>query len=277
LHSYQLSANALFFTFVNPADMPRVPPSFSNFAWTRGKSEPGAIPNSTWIIFSIGGKAYSETNWVWLQSQEDAEAMAEKVAKWPQEYGCDGIDLDIEMGAGEAETAELYLPQFVARLHEVAPTMIVNVAVFGSPTSVPSDNRVLEVAFNPFKNSSAFGAVKKVGIMVYDGTQSAKWADGYINGCKTCTQWWCPVDACVPPTSMVLGVNGHATAATINTLATDVRDRGLGGIMVWFASALNKATHKKGMYYYEPSDASDNASLSWSEALVTMQGKSLVV
>jgi len=26
--------------------------------------------------------------------------MAEKVAEWPQKYGCDGIDLDLEDGAG---------------------------------------------------------------------------------------------------------------------------------------------------------------------------------
>jgi hypothetical protein len=27
--------------------------------------------------------------------------MAAEVAKWPSLYGCDGIDLDIENGAGE--------------------------------------------------------------------------------------------------------------------------------------------------------------------------------
>ena len=26
--------------------------------------------------------------------------MAEKVAEWPQKYNCDGIDLDLEDGAG---------------------------------------------------------------------------------------------------------------------------------------------------------------------------------
>jgi hypothetical protein len=49
-----------------------------------------------------GGYAYSvkQNPWNWLTSKEAAEAMAEKVAEWPQKYGCDGIDLDLEDGAG---------------------------------------------------------------------------------------------------------------------------------------------------------------------------------
>ena len=31
--------------------------------------------------------------WHWLTSKEAAEAMAVKVAAWPQKYGIDGIDL----------------------------------------------------------------------------------------------------------------------------------------------------------------------------------------
>jgi hypothetical protein len=38
--------------------------------------------------------------WKWLTSKEAAEAMATEVATWPDKYGCDGIDLDIEEGAG---------------------------------------------------------------------------------------------------------------------------------------------------------------------------------
>ena len=41
-----------------------------------------------------------ENPWHWLTSKEAAEAMAEKVAEWPQKYGCDGINLDLEDGAG---------------------------------------------------------------------------------------------------------------------------------------------------------------------------------
>ena len=35
-----------------------------------------------------------------MTSKEAAEAMAEKVAEWPAKYNCDGIDLDLEDGAG---------------------------------------------------------------------------------------------------------------------------------------------------------------------------------
>ncbi len=51
---------------------------------------------------SPGGYVYSikENPWQWLTSKEAAEAMAEKVAEWPEKYNCDGIDLDLEDGAG---------------------------------------------------------------------------------------------------------------------------------------------------------------------------------
>ena len=38
--------------------------------------------------------------WRWLTSQSAAEAMAEEVAAWFDKYNVDGIDLDIEEGAG---------------------------------------------------------------------------------------------------------------------------------------------------------------------------------
>jgi len=42
-----------------------------------------------------GGQGYSlATNpWAWLTSQSAAEAMADQVAKWPELFNCDGIDL----------------------------------------------------------------------------------------------------------------------------------------------------------------------------------------
>jgi hypothetical protein len=35
-----------------------------------------------------------------LTSKDAAEAMAVKVAEWPEKYNCDGIDIDLEDGAG---------------------------------------------------------------------------------------------------------------------------------------------------------------------------------
>lgn len=65
----------------------------------------GAIPSDTYISFAIGGAAYSKTPnpWAWLTSQEAAEAMAVEVAKWRDLYNVDGIDLDIEAGAGDRQ------------------------------------------------------------------------------------------------------------------------------------------------------------------------------
>lgn len=62
------------------------------------------------MLFS-GGYAYSvkQNPWNWLTSKEAAEAMAEKVAEWPEKYGCDGIDLDLEDGAGNRLVIEEFL------------------------------------------------------------------------------------------------------------------------------------------------------------------------
>ena len=65
--------------------------------------------------------------WEWLTSKEKAEAMAEKVtvttlclpaaedmspwqvARWRDDYGIDGIDLDLEEGAGSKKVNILWL------------------------------------------------------------------------------------------------------------------------------------------------------------------------
>ena len=79
----------------------------------------GAIPADTLVIFAIGGSVYMLTSpavsngshyryaysikpnpWDWLTSRDKAEAMAVKVARWRDDYGIDGIDLDLEEGAG---------------------------------------------------------------------------------------------------------------------------------------------------------------------------------
>ena len=54
------------------------------------------------VLFAIGGYAYSVgvNPWPWLTSQAAAEAMADEVATWLSKYGIDGIDMDIEEGAG---------------------------------------------------------------------------------------------------------------------------------------------------------------------------------
>jgi hypothetical protein len=42
--------------------------------------------------------------------------MAERVAKWPEMYGIDGIDLDLEDGAGDTPDSGPNMIHFVKRL-----------------------------------------------------------------------------------------------------------------------------------------------------------------
>ena len=82
-----------------------------------------------------GGYAYSVkiNPWPWLESREKAEAMAAEVATWPERYGCDGIDLDIEDGAGDAPGAGPNMIHFVAKLRELSPKMIISQPTYGYP------------------------------------------------------------------------------------------------------------------------------------------------
>ena len=87
------------------------------------------------MLYVQGGYAYSVkiNPWPWLTSKKDAEAMAEKVAEWPEKYGCDGIDLDIEDGAGDAKGAGTNMIYFVRKLKELQPKMIIGQPTYGYP------------------------------------------------------------------------------------------------------------------------------------------------
>jgi len=251
----------------------------ASLAQSRGTGKPGAIPSGTTVLFAIGGQAYSSSPnpWEWLTSQAKAEAMAAEVAQWPEKYGCDGIDLDIETGAGGTNSAGANLVFFIAKLKELSPKMIITQPVFGGPSEVPAANRMLEASYNEAKGGgAAFGSLSKVGIMVYSGTSAEGYLDNYVNGCNKCTQWFCPVDACVPQGDMVLGASGAEAAGTISTLANDVNSNGLGGIMVWYSSALDPSTGSGGLLYGNM-DASAAQLGAWATALKVMQNSGVVV
>ena len=59
--------------------------------------------------------------------------MAEKVATWRDLYGCDGIDLDLEEGAGSNKIAGPNMVHFVRKLKELSPDMIVSQPTYGYP------------------------------------------------------------------------------------------------------------------------------------------------
>lgn len=264
LYTYQQNgSDILFFTFINPDDMPDVPPAYANLAKTRGSNGVGAVPADTTILFAIGGQAYSvkPNPWKFLESEEAALEMAESVSKWDTLYGCDGIDLDIETGAGSQSGASKYLPIFVAKIKELNPNFIVTQPVFGSPSSVASANRVLEAGFNKTIGDTispySYGSIARVGIMVYYGDGAKDYVDNYANGCtKHCTQWWCPLAACVPTDQIFLGAGGGSGTDTMQLLQQDVITGNLGGIMVWYASVLDKATSDPAVVYGASMDAS---------------------
>lgn len=275
LFPYQMTgSNTLFLTFLNPAKMPDVPPAMANLAQTRGTGVAGAVPSNTTIMFAIGGQAYSErpNPWDWLTSTDKAEAMATEVAQWPTKYGCDGIDLDIESGAGSSSIAGVHMAEFVAKLKQLAPHMIVTQPVFGSPSQVFAANRMIEAAYNTSMHNPALGSLSKVGIMVYSGTGAEEWTKYYTEGCSTyCSKWQCSLAACVPVKDMVLGIDGSAASGSITQVGNDVKAKGLGGVMVWYASLIDRATGKPGLLYGNM-DASTNKLDTWTTALHAMQG-----
>eukprot|EP01084_Bolivina_argentea_P053695 98536_1 len=113
LYDFQMNGtNVLWLTFINPIDM-KVPPAMANLAKCKGQK--GCPPKSTPVIFSVGGEAYSNKKWSWLQTQALAEAMAVNVSKWDTLYGAGGIDLDIEGSAG-GQTAANNLVAFAKKV-----------------------------------------------------------------------------------------------------------------------------------------------------------------
>lgn len=149
--------------------------------------------------------------------------------------------------------------------------MIVTQPVFGSPSSVPAANRIIEASYNVSKHSGALHSLSKVGIMVYSGTGAEQWLKYYTHGCdQFCSQWQCNLAACVPKSDMVLGAAGFASQGTIAKLGSDVVSMGLGGFMVWYASVIDSATGKAGLQYGNM-DASINSYSAWEAALKKMQ------
>jgi hypothetical protein len=112
---------------------------------------------------------------------------------------------------------------------------------------------------------------------IHRGTGSLAYVDSYVNGCTThCTQWYCPLAACVPSNQMTMGAGGDAGSSTISTLANAVVAQDLAGIMVWYASVLDAATGQLALRYGATQDASDPSHASyqpeWEVALKTILG-----
>merc|ERR1719219_3350519 len=171
-----------------------VPVAFKKLAATRCKDTEGAIPCDTLVIFAIGGYAYSlkPNPWEWLTSKKKAEAMAVKVARWRDDYGCDGIDLDLEEGAGGKKAAGPNMVHFIRKLKELNPSMIVSQPTYGW-SQVQAEIDVINASWDSDGNSA--GLADSIGLMVYQGTTALNYVKNYDNS----KRWQGhPVSAAVP-------------------------------------------------------------------------------
>ena len=269
LNDYQTTgANVLFFSFINPGTM-EVPPAFTTLAKSRGTGASGSISADTTIMFAIGGYSYSmdPNPWAWLTSTEAATEMAQEVATWPSKYGCDGIDLDIETGAGDAQDVGPNLITFIEVLKQTNPSMIVSQPVFGYP-QVAAETFVVNYSWD--ENGQKLGLADSVGIMLYEGTQSLQYVKNYAQG----SQQWSgfPITVNVATNAILLGASGAASSDDILSLADAVQSQNLGGIMVWYASVIDTKTGGPAFQYAGGQmDASIQGTTGvWAQALAAM-------
>jgi len=267
LYPYQQEgANVLFFTFINPESM-TIPKSFKKLAASRGTGEEGSVPADTKIIFAIGGYAYSvdPNPWDWLTTREKAEEMAVEVAGWRNSYGIDGIDLDIEAGAGDKAEAGPNLVHFIRKLKSLQPGLVVSQPSYGYP-QVKAEIDVINASWNV--GGSSNGLAESVGIMVYEGTQSLQYVKNFAQGSS---QWeGFPITVDVPTTGILVGCKGSSRQSDIMTLASESIKQDLLGMMVWFCSV-------QGGLQYESSwdcSGSEESSNAYVEAMKYLNANS---
>jgi len=241
LYPYQQQgANILFFSFINPATM-GVPLAFRKLCQSRGSGEEGSVPADTLIIFAIGGYEYSQDPdpWTWLTSKEAAEDMARVVGHWKQQYGVDGIDLDVEAGAGEHPDTGINLYYFIKKLRSIHPDFIITQPSFGYP-QIPASNFIINNSWDV--NGNYKSVADSVGIMAYgeENDNELESLDYVKNFAEATSQWaGFPITVNVPRSNIMVGCKGSAGAENITTLATQSLDQDLLGIMVWYCSVQN--------------------------------------
>jgi len=244
LYPYQqVGCNMLFLKSINPTSM-EVPLSFKKLVASRGTGNEGAVPADTLIIFMIGGYGYSQPPWdpwYWLTSKDKAEAMAEKVAQWREEYGIDGVDLDIERGAGSHQEAGTNMVHFVKKLKSLQPDLLITQPTYGTP-QITAEIDVINASWNA--DGSCNDLADSVGIMFYNGTGALTYVDNYAHGSQHGEGY--PIQVDVPKAQIMVGSRGTASEDTINTLAEESVKQDLLGIMVWYCSVRNGLVYGHG-------------------------------
>ena len=209
--------------------------------------------------FPLGGYAYSikPNPWWWLTSREKAEAMAEKVATWYDDYNCDGVDLDLEEGAGAQAAAGPNMIHFVRKLKQLRPGMIVSQPTYGYP-QVQAEIDVINASWDA--NGVSQGVADFLGLMVYEGTLALNYVKNYNNGLG---QWeGFPVKTNAPNSAILLGAKGSARPDHTIKMAKEAIKQDLLGIMVWYASVKN------GFKYAESWDATEASVQGFVQAKI---------
>jgi len=275
LHQYQqTNIHVLYFAFINPGTM-KVPLSFQSLAATRNTQTWGAVQPNQLILFSIGGAAYSKivNPWHWLESREAAEAMANQVAYWPGWYGCDGIDIDLESGAGSTKKAGENMIHFVRQLTWMNPGMIINMAVARRPY-VWGQMNIINQSWNADRSSN--NLVQNIQIMRYKAAESLLFVPNY-NQATTApygpiVKWWNNkyrpyMQSNVPKHSITVGCKGGEADEYVTELADAALSQGLSGIMSWYGSVING-------YHFR--DTSSDMSKDFNRATQLAFGKAKV-
>ena len=128
--------------------------------------------------------------------------MAEKVATWPERYGCDGIDLDIEEGAGDEPKAGPNMIHFIRKLRQLQPKIVIGQPTYGSP-GIKAEVAVINASW---KNGESTGLADSIGLMVYQGTQALN----YVKYYATASSRWSghSIKTDVPKHAILLGAKG---------------------------------------------------------------------
>ena len=189
--------------------------------------------------------------------------MAERVATWVSEFGIDGIDIDIEEGAGSQAAAGPNLGHFIKHLRELQPGIIISQPTYGYP-QIPAEIDVINMSWNVGATSNDYA--DSIGIMIYEGSDSLNYVENFAHGSEQGVGW--PITVDVPYDAIMLGSKGITSNSDIMEMANEVVRQDLLGIMVWYASVKN------GPVYGAEFDASqsEDSQASYIQALAIMNG-----
>lgn len=142
--------------------------------------------------------------------------MAVKVAKWYDDYEMDGIDLDLEEGAGARKEAGPNMIHFIKKLRQLQPNMIISQPTYGYP-QVQAEIDVINAGFSPEGVHNHL--IDAIGLMVYEGTQALNYVKNYVNGAG---QWQgFPMKCRAPANTILLGAKGSTTSTHLVKLAEE--------------------------------------------------------